>query len=98
MDAPVPLCDVKGLLGCLRRHKNVDDLLHGVLLTLTIHDVCVHVKRIAGLSVIDDEIFIEIEILLGRGKDLLTDTHRVRVQLLCEESTEVRLKLRNFTV
>ena len=55
----LPLCD-KVLLGCLRRHKNIDDLLRGVL--------------------------------LGFRRD------RVRVQLLCEESTEFRLQLHNFTV
>ena len=71
-------------MGCLRRHRNVDDLLHGVLLTLTTDDVCVHVERINDLSVLNDEIFIEIVILLGRGKDFqIIVTPRVRVQLLC---------------
>ena len=55
-----------------------------MLLTLTTDDVCVHVERINDLSFLNDEIFIEIEILLGRGKDFqLIFTPRVRVQLLC---------------
>ena len=63
-------------MGCRPRHKNVEDLLHGVLLNLTIQDVCVRVTRIADLSVPDDGIVvaIKIEILLGRDKDLLIDT------------------------